>query len=283
MPPIPTASKRKHTASPPQPTKKPKLQAPSTADEHAAAGAPAHPASASSAEAAHAPPQRATALTSSSNSNSNSSNANTLSTPLPTAAHEPLLATLCKKYTVLQLSVISSSQLRTRITRALQHLSTSPAGKDSQAALVFLHARPGDVGKMISIAEKVKSLLAAEGTAWVQYNRLFESAARATGKNKRNGARGHSQGGAREMVAVPAVDDDAQAAQQSTAQGDQNADDESDDDYFESTANRFERAANPPKAQRPTMSLSIYLSVVSIPELRSSPGISMQTSEDTVE
>ncbi|KKF95460.1 hypothetical protein CFO_g2190 [Ceratocystis platani] len=261
------SNKRKHVSSASPSAKKPRLQP--DAEENSA-GAQVTEDKSSAVPA----PQQPTALT------------NGPSTPLPMTAHEPLLSTLSAKYSVLALSVISSSQLRTRITRALNHLSAANNGNVAgQPALVFLHARPGDVGKMISIAEKVKCLMAAEGKPWVQYNRLFESASKPKGKKlSKHAGLIKSNGGAEKIVAV-SVGSDAQAAQEPDAQDihDNSNDEDDEDDYFESTARRFDKAANPPEPTRLTMSLSIFLSTTPIPELRNIRHVSIQSSKDTVE
>lgn len=178
------------------------------------------------------------------------------------AFHEATLAELQPKYDVLTASVISSTKMSARVTRVLDHLrrnkSQTAEAKDADSKestpIVLLHARPGDVGKMISVAEKAKELLAGEGGAVYQYSHLFEVPPRP----------------AESTVVEETVLGGAKG------EGDAGEEGEESDDGFEKLE-LFERAANPKEKTRPVKSLGIFLSGAPVPELKGKAGITTQT------
>ncbi|KAK1247784.1 hypothetical protein MKX07_000672 [Trichoderma sp. CBMAI-0711] len=84
--------------------------------------------------------------------------------------HEATLKELAPAHNVLALSVLSSTQIRKRVTSATSHLLQKASG----SRIVLLHARPADVCKMITVAEQCKRVLGEQGQAWYQYNELFD-------------------------------------------------------------------------------------------------------------
>lgn len=176
--------------------------------------------------------------------------------------HEATLAELRPKYDVLLASVISSTKMSARVGRVLDHLrrkqshtsESEDGGSKGLAPVVLLHARPGDVGKMISVAEKVKEILAGEGGTVYQYSHLFDVPPRPT---------------------KPAVVDETVLG---GAEGGHDAEEEGEasDDGFEKLE-IFEKAANPREKARPVKSLGIFLSGNPVPELKSKAGVTTQT------
>lgn len=178
------------------------------------------------------------------------------------AFHEATLAELRPKYDVLVASVISSTKMSARVGRVLDHLQrklshTSEAedgGNKGLGPIVLLHARPGDVGKMISVAEKAKEVLAGEGATVYQYSHLFEVPPRP----------------AEPTVVEETVLGGAEGGRDAEEEG------EASDDGFEKLE-IFEKAANPREKARPVKSLGIFLSGNPVLELKGKPGITTQT------
>ncbi|KAK2029353.1 hypothetical protein LX32DRAFT_617377 [Colletotrichum zoysiae] len=172
------------------------------------------------------------------------SNGGPATTPLP--SHDALLASLRPKYDVLPAFTISSTKIQKRVRWLLRHLRKDDG--DPRRRAVLLYARPGDVVKMITIAELVKRIVAEdEGGRWYQYNQMYELPPKVN------------------VVEETMLDG-------SPAGGD-------DDDDFEVMENRFERAVLPPPASRTAKSLSVFLSLAPIPELRAKDDVTTQTNE----
>ncbi|KAM0287240.1 hypothetical protein ACHAQH_000554 [Verticillium albo-atrum] len=170
-------------------------------------------------------------------------------------AHVSVLADLKTKYDILPALVISSSKIQKRVAYLLQHLQTDSG--DPRPRVALLHARPPEVCKMMTIAECLKRNLAAgpgvgAGGQWFQYNMLY---------------------------AVPLRPNEVEEVVEETVLGG-NADgaslEDSDEDDFEVMESRFERAIMPPPSTRVVMSLSIFISVVPVPELKVRDGVSVQ-------
>ncbi|KAK2004155.1 hypothetical protein LX36DRAFT_706467 [Colletotrichum falcatum] len=176
-------------------------------------------------------------------------------TPLPT--HDALLASLRPKYDVLPAFTISSTKIQKRVSWLLQHLRKDDG--DPRKRAVLLYARPGDVVKMITIAELVKRIVAEDQAGrWYQYNQMYELPPKAeVVEETMLGATAGGSGG-----------------------GDDNDDDDDDDnDSFEVMESRFERAVLPPPVSRAAKSLSVFLSLAPIPELRAKDDVTTQTNE----
>ncbi|KAM0450135.1 hypothetical protein ACHAO4_007019 [Trichoderma viride] len=164
--------------------------------------------------------------------------------------HEGVLKELSTKHNVLALSVISSTQIRKRVSSATSHL----LDKTSDSRAVLLHARPADVCKMITVAEQCKRMLDEQGRAWYQYNELFDLPVEAR-KRRIASKKADSE----------EVDDDES---------------DSDDNAFETMQSRFEQAALPPPRARAYKSLRIFISSQPIPDLKARENVTVQTSED---
>jgi hypothetical protein len=82
----------------------------------------------------------------------------------------PTTPDLSAKYTVLQLSVISSSSISNRTTSLISHVKSTP--EDNKPAVVALHAKAPVVNKLISIVEIAKRDLKDNGQKIYQYNAL---------------------------------------------------------------------------------------------------------------
>lgn len=162
--------------------------------------------------------------------------------------HEAILSELAPKYDVLAASVISSTQIRKRVTYAANHLLDQAA----KPRLVLLHARTADVGKMITVVEQCKRVLAEEGKSWYQFNQLFD---------------------------LPEQPARKEVVEETTLETSDNGEDTDSSDHFETMNNRFAEALLPPPTHRSTKSLRIFLSTNAIPELRSKTDITLQSSE----
>ncbi|GFP56122.1 hypothetical protein ACSS6W_006342 [Trichoderma asperelloides] len=164
--------------------------------------------------------------------------------------HEGILKELSTKHNVLALSIISSTQIRKRVSSATSHL----LDKTSGSRAVLLHARPADVCKMMTVAEQCKRTLGEQGRTWYQYNELFDLPAEA---RKRKPASKEAD--------LEEVEDDES---------------DSDDNAFETMQSRFEQAVLPPPRAQTYKSLRIFISSQAIPDLKSRETVTVQTSED---
>ncbi|KAK2019254.1 hypothetical protein LZ32DRAFT_225959 [Colletotrichum eremochloae] len=170
-------------------------------------------------------------------------------TPLP--AHDALLASLRPKYDVLPAFTISSTKIQKRVNWLLRHLRKNDG--DPRERAVLLYARPSDVAKMITIAELVKRIVTEDdGGRWYQYNQMYELPPK-----------------------VEVVEETMLGGGLTEATGD--SDDDNDD--FEVMESRFERAVLPPPVSRAAKSLSIFLSIAPIPELKAKDDVTTQTNE----
>lgn len=164
--------------------------------------------------------------------------------------HEGILKELSTKHNVLALSIISSTQIRKRVSSATSHL----LDKTSDSRAVLLHARPADVCKMITVAEQCKRTLGEQGKTWYQYNELFDLPAEA---KKRKAAS--------KKADLEEVNDDEP---------------DSDDNAFETMQSRFEQAVLPPPRAQAYKSLRIFISSQPISDLKTRESITVQASED---
>ncbi|THX82788.1 hypothetical protein D6D05_03744 [Aureobasidium pullulans] len=82
----------------------------------------------------------------------------------------PTTPDLSAKYTLLMLSVISSSNISNRTKSLIEHVKSTPA--DNKPAIVALHAKAAVANKLISIVEIAKRELKAGGQKIYQYNAL---------------------------------------------------------------------------------------------------------------
>ncbi|KAI4717010.1 hypothetical protein E4T48_06816 [Aureobasidium sp. EXF-10727] len=82
----------------------------------------------------------------------------------------PATPDLSAKYTLLQLSIISSSSISNRTTSLIAHLKSTPA--DSKPAIVALHSKAPVANKLISVVEIAKRELKENALKVYQYNAL---------------------------------------------------------------------------------------------------------------
>lgn len=94
----------------------------------------------------------------------------------------PATPDLSAKYTLLQLSVISSSAISNRTTSLIAHIKSTPA--DSKPAIVALHAKAPVANKLISIVEIAKRELKENGLSVYQYNALGSALIQSTPATK---------------------------------------------------------------------------------------------------
>ncbi|GJC79336.1 hypothetical protein ColLi_02174 [Colletotrichum liriopes] len=170
-------------------------------------------------------------------------------TPLPT--HDALLADLRPKYDILPAFTISSTKIQKRVNWLLRHLRKDDG--DPRKRAVLLYARPSEAVKMITIVELVKRIVAEEdeGGRWYQYNQMYE---------------------------LPPKAEVVEETMLGAGVGENQAAGDSDDD-FEVMESRFERAVLPQPANRAAKSLSVFLSLAPIPELKAKDDVTTQTNE----
>jgi hypothetical protein len=102
------------------------------------------------------------------------------------------------------------------------------------------------------VIEKCKQVLSEEGKQYYQYNQLFDQPEKPKQKD---------------IVEETILEKDAMNEE----------DDDSDSDDFEVMHSRFEDAVLPCPSQRTIKSMRVFLSVVSIPELKSKKGVTVQS------
>ncbi|KAJ0166323.1 hypothetical protein CTA2_7745 [Colletotrichum tanaceti] len=173
-------------------------------------------------------------------------------TPLPT--HDALIAELSSKYDILPAFTISSTKIQKRVNWLLRHLRKDDG--DPRKRVVLLYARPSEVVKMITIVELVKRIVAEEdeGGWWYQYNQMYALPPKA------------------EVVEETMLGGGDDFDESGAAAG-------SDNDDFEIMESRFERAVLPQLVNRAAKSLSVFLSLVPIPELKAKDDVTTQTNE----
>jgi hypothetical protein len=164
------------------------------------------------------------------------------------APHQPIITELSPKYHVLAASVLSSTQIRKRVSYVNGHLLEAGPGRSPVA---LLHARPRDVCKLITVVEQCRRLLRGAGKPCYQYNQLFTLPPAPLQKDRRD------------VVEETELRHDTEAA-------------DSDDDDFEVMASRFEKAVLPPATTRETKSMRVFLSIAPLPELRSKSDVTVQ-------
>jgi hypothetical protein len=186
-------------------------------------------------------------------------------------AQEGVLEELRTKYDVLVCSVISSTKIRNRVTRIVEYLTTeeggATGGAKARARLIFLHGRPREVSKLITIVEKTRYILKEEKKKAVwQYNQLVEMPPSPEKKAEEQSVIEETGLG---VNVVPESGDEE--------------DEESDgsEDAFEPPG-VFERAVNPARPPRKVKTLGVFLTLAVIPELGKREDVTVQT-EDTDE
>jgi hypothetical protein len=103
----------------------------------------------------------------SANVRSTTNNPSTSSTDAPKMGTE-----LEKTHDVTSMSIISSSHIQQKVTRALGILSEYPTIPPAKPKVVMLYSKAAVASKMISVAEIVKREIVKNGGKWFQYNKL---------------------------------------------------------------------------------------------------------------
>jgi hypothetical protein len=149
---------------------------------------------------------------------------------------------------VLPASVISSTQIKKRITHVSNHL----LAQGDRSPIALLYARTADVCKLITVVEKCKQVLDEEGKQYYQYNQLFDQ----PDKPRRKDVIEET------ILEKGAVDEEG---------------DGSDSDDFEVMHSRFEDAVLPRPSPRTIKSMRVFLSIAPIPELKLKKGVTVQS------
>ncbi|KAE9377987.1 hypothetical protein N431DRAFT_329171 [Stipitochalara longipes BDJ] len=151
---------------------------------------------------------------------------------------------------VASMSIISSSKVEQKVTRALQILSEYPAVPPAKPKVVMLHSKAAVASKMITIAEITKREIVNNGGKWYQYNKLGQVIGER--KDKELGARKEKSAG--EDVSM-------------VKNGDEEAENASEEE-FETMRTPFERAIEGKPKVRAIPVMTLYLSRVRIDSLR---------------
>ncbi|KAK0616269.1 hypothetical protein B0T14DRAFT_497558 [Immersiella caudata] len=169
--------------------------------------------------------------------------------------HEPILARLRPRYDVKAMSIMSSTSIKKRVDKALDHLGRFSAW--DQAVLpgvVFFSATLNASNKLITIGELVRRRIGESDQKWYQYNVLNETE--------------HEEDSMVEETFMPMNDDTGH---------------ENEEDYFETLApNIHELAVTPGKIRRKSY-MSILISRIPLEEIKNHPDISMQTNEASID
>ncbi|KAF4591808.1 alba domain-containing protein [Ophiocordyceps camponoti-floridani] len=154
------------------------------------------------------------------------------------APHEVIVAALQPQHDVLVASVISSTQIRKRVSSATAHLGATTTS--AKARVVLLHARPAQVCKLITVVEHCKRLV----RPCYQYNQLFD---------------------------LP-----VETSQTGSNDNDDDDDDEDKDGFEVMDTSRLEKAVVLSPPRRPVKSMRVFLAAQPIPELEARPGVTLQ-------
>lgn len=166
-------------------------------------------------------------------------------------SNSPVLTELEKTHNVTTMSIVSSSHIQQKVTRALEILSEYPTIAPAKPKVVMLHAKAPVASKLITIAEIVKREIAKDGGKWYQYNRLGQVMEEKK-REEHVGKRKKKVGGADEEMADH---EDGGEGQES-------------EEEFETMKTPFERAieGKPKVGAVPVM--TIYLSRVRVDSLK---------------
>ncbi|KAK0644513.1 hypothetical protein B0T16DRAFT_430612 [Cercophora newfieldiana] len=176
-----------------------------------------------------------------------------------TASHyfvlcEPILSRLRPKYEVKTMSIMPSTSIKKHVDKALEHLGQFSAWDQSVLpGVVFFSATLNASNKLITVGEIVRRRIEESGQKWYQYNVLNEAE--------------YEDGfSVVEETFMPMDDEDAGHAS-------------NEDEYFETLKPTIhERAVAPTKVRRKSY-MSTLFSRVPLDEIKSLPGISVQTNE----
>lgn len=167
------------------------------------------------------------------------------------------------KFQVQIHSVISSSKIQKKVTSVLRHLTASDTPAEEGPRVSVLRAKAPDAGKLVTIAEIAKRELSAQkeggtGGRWFQYIGLGEQA----------------KEGSKEVDRKIAVDNtiSSDKAQDEDDPGDEDEPVEPQDGTTTATKTPFERAIEGRPKKQVVAMMSLFLSRVSIDELKKQYG-----------
>jgi Alba len=155
-----------------------------------------------------------------------------------------------RTHDVTSMSIISSSHIQQKVTRALAILSLCPPIPPAKPKVVMLHSKAPVASKMISIAEIVKREIVKNGGKWYQYNKLGQIVEKK--RDRYGGTKKQKSSG-----------EDGSMAED----GDEYAGHDSEEE-FETMKTPFERAIEGKPKVRAVPVMTLYLSLVRIDSLR---------------
>ncbi len=179
----------------------------------------------------------------------NASDSNSITLP-------PGLEELKAAHEVITISIVSSSNIWQKVTRALNFLSLQPVPTSSKPKVIVLHSKAKTASKMITVAEITKRELAQKGGTWFQYNYIGQIVQERT--EKKNVQKGDKV--------------DAKSSDGNEADGLEGESDGEDGMDFESMKTPFERAIEGRPKIRVMPTMSIYLARERINNLRIAHG-----------
>jgi hypothetical protein len=151
---------------------------------------------------------------------------------------------------VTSMSIISSSKIEQKVTRALQILSEYPAILPAKPKVVMFQSKAAVASKLISIAEITKREIVKNGGKWYQYNKLGQVIDER--KDKEGAARKEKSAG-----------EDVSMADN----GDNDAGNASEEE-FETMKTPFERAIEGKPKVKAIPLMMLYISTVRVDTLR---------------
>ncbi|MCJ1313442.1 hypothetical protein MMC25_007120 [Agyrium rufum] len=218
---------------------------------------------------------------------------------LTTQILPPELAHLHKKYDFICMSIISSSKMEQKIRTLLGHMSKfSFAKTNARPGVVVLHAKAPVASKLCSIVEIAKQTIQKEKGQWYQYSRVHGELTELKPPKAKNGGRTLTEvdgEGMGEKAAEDAgkttessgknvemeTEEIVEAVKEIHGDGDgdeevEDEDEEHDEEAFETMLSPAHRVSSgskeppqPRKKIRAVPVLTIYMSRVPIPDLRS--------------
>lgn len=177
-----------------------------------------------------------------------------------------LLKAVQSKYDVQVHSVISSSKIQKKVTSVIQHLTSSvPTPSSTKGAVSILRAKAADAGKLITISEIAKREISkqkgVDDGRWFQYIGLGEEI-KETAKEKDK-----SKGEGKTIVEDTMLGGEVQMEDEPQDDADDKTDDDDVDD-FEIMQTPHERAIEGRPMLRSIPIMSLFLSRISIVELK---------------
>jgi hypothetical protein len=173
----------------------------------------------------------------------------------PIAECPPNTVDLTRTHDLTTMTIISSTQIQTKVLRVLENLSVYPAPPNEKPRVVMMKAKAGVASKMISIAEIAKREIGKGGGKWFQYNAVegvmeelqmeVKKGKKATEMEDKEKGRGGGEGEGKE---------EEESEEETTA--------------FETMKTPFERVNEEKAKVRAVPNMSLYLARVRIDSLR---------------